>query len=589
METEPSAQEFAGLPRVWRPRASPGGERIAFFWNPDERYELFVYDLEADEHRQVTDGELHRSPNAPIVWGPSGQSIYFQTGDHGYALGNIHRVSLEGEIEEVTAPGGGWGMLWGVDPTESWLLCTNTLIGETQRLYRHGIGAEERTLLSDPETTVPSRGARISPDGEQVCYPGNATSEPGHQDAYVVDVVEPEPRRLPVTGTDTVRTQAWHPDGDHVLLYDEEHDRTGEFDLDADETRWFGAGTPLTYLNDETVLTRSQVYDRATGESTALDFDGGVGDELVAGEVCLDSNRVLFIRASERRPAELYVFDRSASEEIKLVSADFGSLDPETFVTAEDVTYESVEGREVEGLLYRPASASADAPVPVIVEAHGFPVEASRDFKPMVQFLISRGYAVLQPNFRGATNRDEGFAESIQGDWGGAEQADVAAAASWLADQDWVISQQLALYGHSFGGFTVYTQLVRYPETWTVGIASGGMTDLHLIDEARADNELMREQMGHPKDDAKLWRDRSPITHVENIERPLLILHGAADPTGPISQAWAFKGALESVRGWTEGEDFEYEEIEAGEHGNLDRETDALRWDRIVDFLERRL
>ena len=95
--------------------------------------------------------------------------------------------------------------------------------------------------------------------------------------------------------------------------------------------------------------------------------------------------------------------------------------------------------------------------------------------------------------------------------------------------------------------------------------------------------------MGHPREDAKQWRDRSPITHVENAERPVLILHGSIDPTTPISQAWAFKGALESVKEWIERDEFEYEEIEAGEYGNLDRETDALRWDRIVDFLDRRL
>jgi dipeptidyl aminopeptidase/acylaminoacyl peptidase len=147
----------------------------------------------------------------------------------------------------------------------------------------------------------------------------------------------------------------------------------------------------------------------------------------------------------------------------------------------------------------------------------------------------------------------------------------------------------MVIYGHSFGGFTAYTQMVRYPETWTAGVASGGITDLHLLDGTKGGNELLRAQMGDPGEDAALWRDRSPITHVDKMERPLLILHGTNDPTTPIWLAQAFKGALEAVRGWTEGEEFEYKELETGEHGNLDNSTKVRRWELLLDFLERHL
>jgi len=585
----PSAEAFAGLPRVWRPRASPTGDAVAFFWNPGERYELFVYDIDADERWPVTDGHLHRSPNAPPVWAPSGDALYFQTGKHGYALGSIHRVTLDGAVERVATPGGGWGMLWGVDPTGSWLLCSLADDDERVRLYRYEVKSDDRILLSDEDAEVPSRGARIAPDGSRLCYPDSATGEPGHTEAYVVDASGSNRRRLSISGTDSVRTQTWHPGEDIVLLYDEENDRTGEFDLTTHDIRWCGPGTPVSYLNPTTILTRgARLYDRETGDASELDI-GGVGDNLIADGIRLGSDRIVFARDSERRPSELYSCDWRTGEEIRLVAAEFGPLDPDGFVTAEDVTYESVDGRTVEGLLYRPEHADETDPVPVVVEAHGFPAEASRRFEPEIQFFAARGYAVLEPNYRGAARREEGFAASIAGDWGGAEQDDIVAAASWLADRDWAASDRIALYGHSFGGFTVYTQLVRYPEAWTVGIASGGITDLHLLDAAKGGNDLLREQMGHPREDAGLWRDRSPITHVENVERPLLILHGTADPTAPVSQARAFSGALQAVKGWTDGEEFEYREVESGEHGNLDHETNARRWKRMVDFLERRL
>lgn len=66
MVTQPSAADFASIPTVWRPRASPSGEKVAFFRNPDGRFELHVCEIESGDHRQLTDGELHRSPNAPF-------------------------------------------------------------------------------------------------------------------------------------------------------------------------------------------------------------------------------------------------------------------------------------------------------------------------------------------------------------------------------------------------------------------------------------------------------------------------------------------------------------------------------------------
>lgn len=585
MATEPSASDYASFPRVWRPRASPTGEHVAFFWNPDGPYELFVYDIDAGEQWRVTDGELHRSPNAPVVWASSGQALYVQTGEHGYALGNLFRVSLASEVEEVATPGGGWGMLWGVDPTETWLLCSHDSDGEAQRLYRYEIEDGSRTLLSGSETTVPNRGARISPEGERVCYPGNAMAEPGNRDAFIVDTVDPEPYRLPVAGTENVRTQAWHPDGRHILVYDEDGDRTGEFDLDTEETRWFGSGTPLTYPDTETVLTQSpeRIYDRASGEYHTLDISGRLGDELVADGVVINASEFLFTQESDHRPPELYRYEVKSAQSDRLVNAEFGSITPQSLATYKRVTYPIGDGEKADALLYQPKDTEGQ--MPVIVEAIVHRTSLPQGFKPMIQFLVSRGYAVLQPKYRGGKKYEQVPDE----DWGGREQDRLVAAAEWLTEASWADQNRLGIYGHSFGGFTVYTQLVRYPETWTAGIASAGLTDLHLLDAAKNGDDLLRGMLGHPRENAALWRERSPITHIENIERPLLILHGSDDPTCPVSQAWAFKGALESVRGWTEGEDFEYEGVETGEHGNLDQETNAHRWELILDFLNRRL
>ena len=94
--------------------------------------------------------------------------------------------------------------------------------------------------------------------------------------------------------------------------------------------------------------------------------------------------------------------------------------------------------------------------------------------------------------------------------------------------------------------------------------------------------------MGDPEENYELWRDRSPIEHVENLERPICIVHGVNDPRCPIEQARLFRDAL-LERGWTEGEAFEYTELGAEGHGSTDIDQKIRKFELLGDFLERRL
>jgi dipeptidyl aminopeptidase/acylaminoacyl peptidase len=90
------------------------------------------------------------------------------------------------------------------------------------------------------------------------------------------------------------------------------------------------------------------------------------------------------------------------------------------------------------------------------VMVHGGPhFRASKRFNLYVQFLVSRGYAVFQPNYRGSTGRGRSFEHAIHGDWGGMEQADVAAGGRWLMDRAWVDADRVAVFGGSYGGYSV--------------------------------------------------------------------------------------------------------------------------------------
>jgi dipeptidyl aminopeptidase/acylaminoacyl peptidase len=95
-------------------------------------------------------------------------------------------------------------------------------------------------------------------------------------------------------------------------------------------------------------------------------------------------------------------------------------------------------------------------------------------------------------------------------------------------------------------------------------------------------------QLGDPAENAAFCRERSPITHVEDMEDPILMVHGVNDPRCPVSQARAFRDALQD-RGWTVGEDFEYEEFGEKGHASTDIDHKIRTFELLADFLDRRL
>jgi len=271
-----------------------------------------------------------------------------------------------------------------------------------------------------------------------------------------------------------------------------------------------------------------------------------------------------------------------------VIEAEYGSIDPATFVDAEEVSYESSDGTEIEALLYRPEGRGREA-VPAVVKVHGGPhARAVKRFDHRTQLLVNRGYAVLEPNYRGSLGRGREFKNAIHGDWGGMEQEDVLEGGRWLKDQEWVDEDRVAVLGGSYGGYSTYMQLVENPDSWATGAAWVGITDLHELFENSMPHfkTTLREQMGDPERNHDLWRERSPIEHVEAIEAPILMVHGVNDPRCPVEQARRFRDALVERRGWTEGEDFAYEELDEEGHGSTDIEQKTRALSIVADYLD---
>jgi len=202
----------------------------------------------------------------------------------------------------------------------------------------------------------------------------------------------------------------------------------------------------------------------------------------------------------------------------------------------ERFAFDARDGLRIEGTLWRPADATGRRGarrVPAIVYPHGGPTwQAYRAWVPFKQLLVDEGFAFLDVDFRGSTGYGRDFRKANFDEWGHADAFDMVDAAHWALDQPWC-DGRLATYGGSYGGYLVLCALVEEPSLWRAGVDLYG--DSEIAESFRRGDRPgrldLRRQMGSPDDPAKaeLFRRGSPVYRAEQIEAPLLLLHGRKD------------------------------------------------------------
>ena len=624
-----SLADLVRLPDYYNPVVSPSGERIAFYYDETGRVELYVQDLRTGEREQISDGNVPREARYPLAWSRDGERIFFHEDDGGDEQNDVHAMSLDGEREPLVTHDGQC-VLEDVGPDGRFLLFTSTAGGQ-KNLYRYDLDRDESERLTDYDRPV--WDAIYGPEGERIAYRTNETADLSNRDVYVAEADGSNPRNLHVgeVGAEA-GTSDWV--GDRLLVDDNSADlgRVGVYDLgeesvdEDDAVTWYGHGDHEEYAvrftpDGDVVAMRSRDcavmpvrYDGSdpTHEGEEFDLPEGVAVPVGVGtsRIHTADGRVVTSFGTADTRQRLVAYDLTSGEYDPVVEAEYGDVDPATFTDAEHVTYTSsgaddgddadendpsdpgtgVSGElRIDGLLYD----SGERPSPGLVMVHGGPhSQTVRRFNPVVQYLVSRGYTIFAPNYRGSTGRGRAFKNAVHGDWGGDEQGDVAEAGRWLRRREWIDGDRVGVFGGSYGGYSTYWQLTRYPDEWAAGVAIVGMTDLTRLYEESMPHfkSTLEEQLGDPEENAEFYERRSPLTYVDEMDAPVGIVHGVNDPRCPISQARLLRDALDD-RGWEEGEDGDYEYHELGQegHGSTDTEQRIHQNRLLVDFFERRL
>ena len=607
-------EELAGLPSFHHPTVSPDGSTVAVYYDGSGRNELHLIDTDTGESRQVTDGEVPRNARWWLKWGDD--EVFFHMDEAGDEQNDIHVVDREGNTEPVVEMDGQLA-LRDVSDDGSRLVFGSNADGQ-MNAYLHDCDADETTKLTDYDRAV--WGALLSPDGERIAYETNEADDFENQDVYVADADGSNPRNLEIgeTGAEAGVVD-FSPDGDRLLVSDNSADvtRAGVYEFESGEVTWYGGESeesPVAFLDDgERFLvhrTREAavapvVYD-LDGDARELDLPEGVATFSEIGRTQIDGDRLLVTHTTPSTRPDLLAYDLTDDTTETLLAADYGPFDPEEFADAAFFTFESdgvpetrqaavehdpYDTLEIEGLLYD----SGERPSPLIVNPHGGPRAADhRNFDLYTQFLVSRGYSVLQVNYRGSTGRGREFVRELYDDWGGAEQGDVAVGTEHvLAEHDYLDPDRVVVFGGSYGGYSAYWQTVQYPDLYDAGIAWIGLTDLERMFERTMPHfrtELLEKNLGTPEENPDLYRERSPAEHAANLSAPLLMVHGVNDRRVPVEQARLYRDRLDEL-GYVDGESGDFEYVELGEEGHASSDIDQkIRLFRILDdFLDRRV
>ncbi|OYU99548.1 MAG: dipeptidyl aminopeptidase [Burkholderiales bacterium PBB5] len=274
---------------------------------------------------------------------------------------------------------------------------------------------------------------------------------------------------------------------------------------------------------------------------------------------CESPDAVVLVQSWSDQDPGRYWIHRPAKNEWQLVGAMRKDIQPQRMATLDMHRFKARDGLELPvwvTLPNGPAPAAGQAPArrPAGLRVHGGPNVRGVHWTwhGEAQFLASRGYVVIEPEFRGSTGYGWKLFRAGWRQWGQAMQDDLADAMDWAVQQGWVDKDRVCIAGASYGGYAALMGPIRHPGRYRCAVAWAAVTDQQLLfglatrsdlsEEAR--NYDLRELIGDPVKDAGMFNEFSPLPQAARLKAPLLLAHGREDKRVPVAHALRLRDAL---------------------------------------------
>ncbi len=495
-----------------------------------------------------------------IVWSPDGASVAYTGGSKivhhdespaysgakiiyrvsEYVRGQMYALRLAGgKPIAISKPGEYGGLAW-IDPThlvfdgesedfkKYFIYLADASSGSTRAIHE----IDEEKFWSIPDWGEAGAQPWPSPNGKWIAF---LSDQDGWDHIYV----------MAASGGDAVQItkghfEAWRPAWSHdstriafdANLEDHPGDRAiGIASIGDDPAR-----ATITYIT--------------TGPGTNIEPHWSEGD-----------GRLVYQHTDTRNSADFFTIGtNTGAQPVRLTDSMPAGIDRSRFIEPQFVHYLGPDGQQVPGWLFVPKNLDRTKKHPAIIWIHGDGVNQNYDgwhvqrnyavYYSFHQYLLQQGYVVFAPDYRGSIGYGRDWRNGVYMDVGGKDAKDAWMSANYLKTLPYVDSDRIGVWGLSYGGFFTLIAMTDQPKLFRAGVDVAGVVDYVMYYSDPYHGDWTASRIGTPEQNPQVYANASPISHIDRLERPLLVLHGTSDVNVPyLESVWLIDEAIKKGKG----------------------------------------
>ncbi|WP_419147690.1 S9 family peptidase [Pseudoalteromonas 'SMAR'] len=596
-----SAQDFYDTTSISGSAFSPDGSKILVTSDESGIFNLYAIDVASGNKTQLTNAT---DSTYPVRYFPNDERILFTRDSGGNERFHLYVRLENGEVKDLTPGDNTRASFAGFSQDEkSFYILSNQRDERFMDLYKVDAQSYESTLIYKNDNNLNVQ--QVSSTDRYVALiraQGNKDS-----DLFLLDLTAPEQPLIEISNVEhaaNFSASAFSQDDKYLYYGTDAH---GEFYQNWRYNINTGEHTPyikkswdvrFLYFSESDRYRVVGVNEDASIKVTVTDLKTQQKLELPAlpeGSIkgvnfSQDESQMAFYLNSDTSPNNLYVWQVGSKKVKQLTNTLNDEINPEHLVESSIVRFNSFDGLEIPGVLYKPKQASSNNPVPAIVYVHGGPGgQSMTGYSPRVQHLVNHGYAIFAVNNRGSSGYGKTFFHLDDKRHGEDDLQDIVWGKKHLQTLDWVDPERIGIMGGSYGGYMTAAALAFQPDEFELGINVFGVTNWVRTLESippwwEAYRQSLYDELGDPATDKERLTRISPLFHASNIKKPLMVVQGANDPR--VLQVESDE-LVEAVR--ANGVPVEYVLFEDEGHGFSKKENRIEASQAYLEFLNKYL
>ncbi len=525
----------------------------------ENRFVLAGFDIDGDENYQIYALANEGGKPQPLITGEKdekyffaelskdGERLYYMTSKDNPQFLNIHKYNIKTNEDTLIQKGeAAPTYLSAVSPDEKSFVTTSMLANTYQLGY----------------VTVEGEKHLLTPSKEEV----HTISNPIYIDDSTIYFVTNYGEEFSYIASFDIKNKTFKP----VLKKENESVK---------QLKWNKEFQTIYFVTEKGVTDSLYEMDLGSDKVTKLEVPTDVVEQLTITE----KGNIYLLGRSATAPFNIFKKENAAENWEQITENNVLGITTEQMVEPEVITYPSFDGMDIEALLFKAKPELANGHT--IFWPHGGPQSAERKwFRAMFQCFLNRGYNIFAPNFRGSTGYGATFTKLVEGDWGEGPRLDCVHGIEWLFEQGISSREKLFIVGGSYGGYMTLLLAGRHPELFKASVDIFGVSNLFTFINSVPEHwkPIMKRWLGDPIEDKERLEKDSPITYLDAMVKPMLVIQGANDPRVVKEESDQIVAALEK-----NGVDVEYLVLDDEGHGFSKKANEIKVYEKMLEFLDK--